>query len=85
MDEIRSVFKNPMNNDSLFRFVILQASGGGSKSLNIPVLSSSFRWTASAICPKNSTKSPIYILARDKLKVLWKYGKYLNIRNSCYI
>lgn len=66
--EIRSVFRRPMDNDSLFRFEILQNSGGNTKSLNIPVLSPSYKWTAGAICGKNA-KVPIYILARDKLKV----------------
>lgn len=32
MNEMRSVFEYPMNQDSLFRFDILQVSGGGSKS-----------------------------------------------------
>lgn len=68
MDEIRSVFSFPMSNDPLFRFDILQSSGGVSKSLNIPVVSASYRWSAGAVAGKNS-KVPIYILARDKLKV----------------
>ena len=68
MGEIRSVFKVPMDDDTLFRFKILQTSGGSSKSLSIPVQSASFRWTASSVIGKN-TKVPVYILAQDKLKV----------------
>ena len=68
MDEIRSVFRKPMNEDLLFRFEILQHSGFGSKCLSIPEVSSSYEWSASSVAGKK-TKSPIYILALDKLKV----------------
>lgn len=67
--EIRSVFSDPMENDPLFKFEILQTSGGKSKSLNIPVKSSKYKWTAGAVCGKNA-KVPIYILAKDNLKVI---------------
>lgn len=66
--EICSVFSGPMNDQSLFDFKILQPAGGTSKSLTIPSLSSSYKWTASAVCGKSS-KVPIYILAVDDLKV----------------
>ena len=68
MSEIRSVFSVPMKNQSNFAFKILQPSGGSSKSLSVPALSSSFKWTASAIAGKNS-KMPIYVLASDELEV----------------
>ena len=68
LDEIRSVFHVQMNDDPFFEFHILQATGSTSKSLTIPAVSSSFKWTAAAIAGKNS-KASIYILARDKLKV----------------
>ena len=68
MAEIRSVFSIPMENRSNFPFKILQPSGGSSKSLSVPALSCSFKWTASAIAGKNS-KTPIYVLACDDLKV----------------
>lgn len=67
MGEIRSVFKRPMDDDPLFKFVILQPSGGSSKTLTIPALSSSYTWTASAVA--GNVKSPIYILAEDRLVV----------------
>ena len=60
MSEIRSVFSVPMRNQSNFAFKILQPSGGSSKSLSVPALSSSFKWTASAIAGKNS-KMPICV------------------------
>ena len=63
MKEIRSVFEVPMRGKEDFPFHILQPSGGNSKSLSIPALSSSFQWTASAVAGKNS-KTPIYILAQ---------------------
>lgn len=68
MDEIRSVFSVPMKHRKDFPFTILQPSGGNSKSLSIPALSSSFQWTAGAIAGKNS-KMPIYIMAQDSLEV----------------
>ena len=69
MTEIRSVFSWAMNEDSLFRFKILQSSGGGSKSLSVRQVSSSYQWTASTVAGKQS-KSPIYILAKDDLRLV---------------
>ena len=66
--EMRSVLRAPMGGDTLFEFKVLQPAGGTSKSLAVPSLSSSFEWTASGICGKNS-KVPIYILAVDELQV----------------
>ena len=59
MKEIRSVFRQPMDNVSNFPFKVLQMSGGVSKTLSEPVLSASFKWTASAVAGRNS-KVPIY-------------------------
>ena len=58
MDEIRSVFRKSMGGSTSFAFEILQPAGGGSKSLVVPAVSSSFSWTASAVAGKNA-KSPI--------------------------
>lgn len=66
--EIRSVFRVPMGNSKTFPFVILQPSGGDSRSLIVPELSDSFRWSASAVAGRNS-KVPIYVLALDELEV----------------
>ena len=44
-NEIRSVFSEPMNNDPAFLFDMLQLTGTGTKTLGVPALSSSFRWT----------------------------------------
>ena len=65
-DEIRSVFRGPMDGSTTFRFDILQPAGGQTKSLTIPALSGSYKWTASAIVPKNA-KVPLYILAKEAL------------------
>ena len=67
-DEIASVFSDAMGGDLDFPFTILQPAGGASKSLVVPSLSSSFRWTASTVAGKNA-KVPIYILAERDLKV----------------
>ena len=66
--EVRSVFRSPMGYNDQFQFTILQTSEGDSKSLMIPELSSSYRWTATAIAGRNA-KVPIYILADDELFV----------------
>ena len=57
-----------MREDPIFPFTVLQAAGGTSKSLMIPSLSTSYRWTASAVAGKNA-KVPIYILAEAELEV----------------
>ena len=57
-----------MGYNDQFQFTILQTSEGDSKSLMIPELSSSYRWTATAIAGRNA-KVPIYILADDELFV----------------
>ena len=69
-EEVRSVFRTPMNGDDYFRFKVLQSSGGDSRNLVIPELSSTYRWTAAAFAGKNA-KTPIYILA---LKVSFLLG-----------
>ena len=66
--EIRSVFRGPMGGSADFPFQVLQPTGGSSRSLTVPAVSSTFRWTAAAIAWK-STKTPIYILAQDNLQV----------------
>ena len=71
-DEIRSVFRGPMNGNTEFLFEVLQPMGGTSKCLAIPSLSNSFKWTASAIVPKNA-KSPLYILAKEPLVEVLRY------------
>ena len=68
MDEIKSVFTKPMKGKADFAFKILRPSGGSSKTLSIPALSSSFRRTAGVIAGKNS-KMPIYIMADEDLEV----------------
>ena len=47
--EIRSAFAEAMEHDPFFPFVFLQVSGGGTKTLMMPSLSSSFRWTAGEV------------------------------------
>lgn len=60
----------PMNNDRYFAFSVLQHTGGASKSLTIPAVSTSYKWKASGVAGENA-KTPIYILAKEELKVLY--------------
>ena len=64
--EIRSVFSKPMGNDAMFPFDILQLTGSGTKSLVIPALSSSFKWTPKEVAGR--ADSTIYIMCKKKLK-----------------
>lgn len=68
-EEIRNVLKQPMMNNDHLKFTILQPTGGGSKTLTIPATSSTFEWTASAVA--GNSKSPIYILANEGLKIFF--------------
>ena len=67
--EIRSVFKTPMGNDTAFPFKYLQASGGGSRCLAVPSVSSSFRWTAQQVAKIGNQRNTIYIMAERELAV----------------
>ena len=53
-NEKRSVFRSPMGCDDEFSFTILQQSGGGSKFLMVPELSSSYKWAAGDVAGRNS-------------------------------
>ena len=64
--EVRSVFKDAMNDDLSFPFLFLVPTGGGSKSLTKPVLSSYFKWTPKQVAGK--ADSTTYILAEKDLK-----------------
>ena len=65
--EIRSVFSEAMENDTLFPFKMLLPTGSGTKSLTVPSLSHSFKWTPKEVAGKAG--STIYILAEKSLKV----------------
>ena len=81
--EIRSVFSVSMGEKDDFHFTILQPAGGGSKSLTIPSLSPTYKYTASAAAGKNS-KMPIYILALEDLQVSIRSYIMLFLKNQNY-
>ena len=66
--EIRSIFRKPMQGNKSFTFKILQPTGGNTQCLMVPEVSESYQWTAAAVAGRNA-KTPVYILAEDKLKV----------------
>ena len=67
-EEVSSVFTDSFGGRADFKFQILQPTGGFSKSLTVPKISSQYRWSASSVAGKNA-KVPIYILAQEPLKV----------------
>lgn len=67
MEEIRSAFTEAMGNNPSFPFIFLQVSGCGTKTLAVPSLSASFKWSAQEVCKLG--KQCIYILAQQKLVV----------------
>ena len=64
--EIRSVVSDAMGDDTQFPFSILLPTGSGTKSLTVPSLSSSFKWTPKEVAGK--AQNTIYILAEKSLK-----------------
>ena len=68
--EVCSVFQGPMGNDLNFPFVFLQAAGEGSKTLVIPSVSSTYRWTAQQVSRLAGQKGNIYILAQADMPSL---------------
>lgn len=56
-----------MGNDPNFPFDILQSTGSGTKSLVVPALSSSFKWTPKEVAGRGD--STVYILCRKALKI----------------
>ena len=67
MNEVRSVFRKAMQSRLDFPFVFLQPTGIGARTLTVPSISNSFCWTAQEVAKLGGHKSPIYILAKDKL------------------
>ncbi len=67
MKEIRSIFSGPMGNNPDFRFLYLQPTGGGARSLTIPSQSSSFKWIPQQVAKIAGQTGVIYILAQDEL------------------
>lgn len=65
--EIRSVFSDAMKGDPFFPFKILLPTGSGTKSLTVPSLSSSYKWTPKEVAGKAG--NTIYILAENNLKM----------------
>lgn len=62
-NEVRYVFYGPMGGRDDFCFDFLQPTGVGTKTLTVPSVSSSFRWTAQQVAKLGSNKQSIYIVA----------------------
>ena len=59
--EIRSVFKVPMKGSNDFKFMFLQPTGCGSRTLTVPAISSSFSWTANQVAKLGGHKQLLWI------------------------
>ncbi len=66
-DEVRSVFKKPMNGRRDFPFKFLQPTGAGSRTLTVPSVSASFSWTAQQVAKLGTVNQAVYIMAKDNL------------------
>ena len=65
--EITSIFKGPMKGNDNFHFQYLQSTGGGTKSLTVPVQSASFKWTPLQVSRLSGQSGTVFILAQDEL------------------
>lgn len=65
-DEIRSVFEDAMDKDDSFPFNFLQVTGTGTKSLILPKVSASYKWTPKEVAGR--ADRPLYILLRRHMK-----------------
>ncbi len=65
--EVRSVFSRPMGGRNDFPFVYLQSTGAGTRTLTIPCLSPSFKWTAQQVAKLGTCSQAVYILAKEHL------------------
>ena len=65
-DEIKSTFRNATNEGMLFTFKFLQLTGAGKKSLMIPVVSNSYKWTPKEVA--GHADKTIYILLDNELR-----------------
>lgn len=67
--EVRSVFCKAMGGRDDFPFVFLQPTGAGSHCLSMPVVSTSFQWTAQQVARLGGNKLSIYVMAMDELEL----------------
>lgn len=68
LEEIRSTFKDAMGHNPNFPIQFLQTGGGGSKSLSVPSVSSSFSLTAKEVA-KLSGQGCLYVQALADLRL----------------
>lgn len=62
---VGTVFSSAMDNRSDFPFSYLQSTGASSKTVTVPLVSSSFCLTANQVAKLGTYKQPIYIPAED--------------------
>lgn len=63
LEEIRSTFKDSIHDSNQFKF--LQVTGVGSKSLMVPKLSASYKWTPKEVAGR--ADKPIYVLLENDI------------------
>ena len=66
LDEMRSVFEDAMDKDDSSPFNFLQVTGTGSKSLIVPKVSASYKWTPKEVA--GHADRPLYILLKRAMK-----------------
>ena len=63
LEEIRSTFQDSIHDSNRFKF--LQVTGVGSKSLMVPKLSASYKWTSKEVAGR--ADKPIYVLLENDI------------------
>ena len=66
LDEMRSVFEDAMDKDDSSPFNFLQVTGTGSKSLIVPKVSASYKWTRKEVAGR--ADRPLYIVLKRAMK-----------------
>ena len=81
--EVRSAFNDATGGDNSFPFKFLQIAGTGSKSLMVPRVSASYKWTPREVAGR--ADRPIYILLEKDLKdevcIVFKLHAYVALHS----
>ena len=64
MAEVRSCFRQPFGEDSLFPFKFLQSAGTGAKALIVPATSDNYHWKAKQVAAMGGSRGILHLGAK---------------------